>query len=256
MAVKTGTVVKSITMNHMIFKNIVAGAIMSAGVFYGGFSNAQVLGGSGAQAKGMDMQTNPGGFVTQLPPAAPETKGDSYLQANWSLGDLVIGDKVLPGQLVRYNIDKDLFEIKNDQGQVKALEGRRVSAFKWINGTSSASESFVSARQFKESGVPVVGFLQQIAEGKYSLYLQTSLKLLKAHYVPELAAGDNTNRMVKVPNYLFAVDGRVIRVTTKKAFIENFENKDKLSSFIKEQKINLKDREDLLKIYDFLNTGV
>lgn len=214
---------------------------------------AQVVG--GIPGKGMDMQTQPNGFVTQLPMAPPETKGDVYLYSDWMMADILLyhQNTKLSRYLIRVDLESNSVEI-NHQNQIKVLAGNRVKEFSLMR-TSGVAEKFVNGGAFKLNGVNLDGFLKVIDSGKWQLLSKVQLKLIKATYVAALDAGNRNDSLVKEEVYFFSKDYTLYQVySSSKKFAAQFnENGELVKSFIKTHKLDLKSLLSLHQIQTFLN---
>jgi hypothetical protein len=212
---------------------------------------AQVVG--NMPGKGLDIQTSPGGFVTQLPPAKPEAKGDVYLNSDWTLADitLVNAQTVLSGHFVRVDLSTNDLEI-NVKDQIKVLVGAKVQSFV-LNDASRGRIKYINGQDYSFDGVKTTGFLRVIEDGEWKLVEKTSLKLVKANYVASLDAGVREDRLVKEKIYFLAKEGKLYEVHPSiKKFANQFgEKADDLVKYIKENKLNLKQEDDLKRLLEF-----
>src|SRR6187551_2580653 len=106
-------------------------------------AQAQVVGNQ--PAAGMDMQTQTGGFVKQLPPAPPETKGDVYLYSDWMMASIQLyeNNTKLSRMPIRLDLQTNVLEIQY-QNQVRILHGNRIKAFTIESNKDGAAEEFVN----------------------------------------------------------------------------------------------------------------
>jgi hypothetical protein len=176
-------------------KNVISAAVLAIMLSFQ--AHAQTVVG-GNNAAGMDIQTGPGGFITQLPPAPPEVKGSYYLTEDWKRGTLYLQETALKDYYFRYDIQHNQFEIKTEN-QVKVLTGQRVAKFEQDNGEGVAA--YVNAKPYTLEGVPLQGFLQVIVDGNWDLVSKTEVKLVKAGYVAALDAGSPDSKLEKSEKY-------------------------------------------------------
>lgn len=212
---------------------------------------AQVVG--GVQTKGMDMNAQPFGFVKQISADTKEVVGNVYLN-EWSLGtvEFINGSK-LGNKMIRYNIENDFLEIKLD-GVVKGAEGRNVVNFLIFNG--DVEQRYVRASNFKFNGTSLVGFLQELHVGNYSLYSKTNVKLVKGTYVAALDMGEEDDEYSKKTIYYLGKNKELTEVSSnKKKFASNFTGiEGKVLEFIDESDLILKREADLIKVISYINT--
>lgn len=206
--------------------------------------------------KGMDIQSGPGGFVSQLPPAPSEPKGDVYMNSDWSVADLTLyNDTELKDLRVRLDLSKNEFEINHD-GKVKVLEGTRVKNFSLLSAQTGKRETFQNAKTFKVDGVPIIGFLRAVdATDQMQLVGKTDLKLIQAAYVAALDAGTKKDKLVKRETYFFAKNSNLYEVlpNANKFSAQFGENSDEVKEFIKSNKLSLKNEDHLRALLGFLS---
>ncbi len=203
--------------------------------------------------KGLDIQTSPGGFVTQLPPAKHEAKGDVYLNSEWTLADitLVNAETTLSGYFARVDLSTNDLELKV-KDQIKVLIAAKVQSFV-LNDVSQGRVKYVNGHDYTFDETKVDGFLRVIEDGEWKLFEKTSLKLVKANYVASLDAGVREDRLIKDKVYYLANGDRLYEVrSSAKKFASQFGEKyDDLMKYIKENKLNLKQEDDLKKLMQF-----
>lgn len=218
---------------------------------------AQVAG--EAQGKGMDMQTSPGGFIKQLPMAPAETKGDVYLNSEWSLANITLFNQnadELKEYPVRVNLQTNDIEI-NYQNQVKVLSGRAIKYFT-LKKSDGAQEKYVNGKRYKLNDVPMAGFLKVVDSSKWELVSKTQLKVIQASYVSALDAGDRSDKIVKEEIFYFSKDATLYQVypSSKKFAVQFKENSELVKNFIKTNDLNLKNQLDLHQIQVFLSESL
>lgn len=196
-------------------------------------------------------------FVTELPQAPRETAGDYFLVNSWLRGDILLTDSLkLEALYFKYNLKDDLFEIKTEQ-DVKLLPGRRVIYFDWKNNQSTLDGEYQRADGYDLEGIRIDGFLKIIYRGSYSLVAGQECKLVPANYNTALNVGERNDRIVKDESYYLLHDNKLMRVdSNKKKFssdLKVFSGHD-LSSFIKENKVDPREIDDLILVTEKLRT--
>jgi hypothetical protein len=206
--------------------------------------------------KGMDAQTYRGGFITQLPPAPREQKGDVYLTSDWVKADFTLeNDTELKEISTRLDLNRNEFEI-NYEGNIRILAGSRVRKFSSFSSQSGSIAVYQNAKDFKLNGVPPVGFLREIeAENEMALFGKTNLKLIEASYVAALDAGTKDDKLVKRETYFFAKNATLYEVLGNASkFAAQFgEQGDEIKGFIKANKLSLKNEDHLKVLLAFLS---
>ncbi len=219
------------------------------------FSQAVV---GGVSSKGLDMQASPGGFVTQLPMAPAETKGDVYLNSEWIIADIALFNQTseLKDYSIKINLQTNDIEI-NYQNQVRVLSGRNVKHFT-LKKNDGAFEKYVNGKSYTLNNTPIVGFFKVIDSGKWELLIKPQVKLVKSSYVAALDAGDRSDYLVKEEVYFFSKNKSLYetRMPVKRFSKQFSENEIPLSNFIKEHDLGLKRIDDLKELLHFMNTSM
>lgn len=97
-------------------------------------------------------------------------------------------------------------------------------------------------------------FFESILEGKYTLLLFHDGTKQKADYHPVLNTGSKSERIVEKETFCLLDNGKVFKIPSKKkAAIKFFDNYGKATEYIKAHKINFKKKEDLMKLFEFIN---
>lgn len=205
--------------------------------------------------KGLDIQTLPGGFVTQLPPAQAETKGDVYLITDWALADITLtnSESVLSGYFVRVDLSTNNIELKVED-QIKVLVGNKVQSF-ILNDVLLGHAKYINVQEYSLNGIKMNGFFRVIEDKEWKLLEKTTLKLVKANYVASLDAGVREDRLIKEKTYFLAKENKLYEVrSSAKKFASQFgEKSDDLMKYIKGNNINLKQENDLRKLLEFFS---
>jgi hypothetical protein len=214
----------------------------------------QVVG--GVQSKGMDMNAQPYGFVTEIKADTKETKGDVYLYSNWCTGNIeFINGAKLEYKNLRYNIERDFFEIQFD-GIAKGSNGSNVKKFELYNNL--VLEKYIQAKEFDFNNTKLIGFLRELAVGNYSLYSKADIKLIQGSYVKALDMGEEDDEYRKKITYFVVLNKKLIEINSnKKEFAAHFGEKEKeVLKHINDNKLSLKKEADLVKAVTFANNLV
>ncbi len=97
-------------------------------------------------------------------------------------------------------------------------------------------------------------FFEIIVEGNHSLLGHHSATKQKANYNAALDIGSKNEQIVQKETFYILTNGRIAEIPTKKKAAHNFFKKYKGASYyIKRNKINFKQKEDIKKLIQFLN---
>ncbi len=210
----------------------------------------------GVQSKGMDMNPQPGGFITQIKADTKEVKGNVYLYEQWLMGDIqYVNNAKILSKFIRYNIQLNSVEIRLEDEKMGSSEGRHIASFEIVNGLTQEKEKFINASKFDFENTKLIGFMKEVYPGTFSLYSKTEVKLVQGNYVAALDMGEEDDTFSKKTVYYISNNNQLIGVTSnKKRFAEKFpEMENEILNYIKEQNLSLKTEKDLMILVIFLN---
>src|SRR5688572_7388400 len=104
-----------------------------------------------------------GDMIVSLPTSErPEIEGNTYWDEHWSKTAILLYDReqLIEGHITRYDIYKDEFEFRLDKNVVKVLPGKMVNNIVWIDSLKESPRYLINAKEYKEDGVPMIGFLE------------------------------------------------------------------------------------------------
>ena len=207
---------------------------------------------------GSRMFFRPGSYalVTELPAAPPTTIGDYYLEKEWLRGDLYLDENLkLESLYFRYNAKDNYFEIKTET-EIKVLPGKRVIKFTWTNNQSEFDGAYINGALYNLEQTTVNTFLKIVSDEKYDLLVGNRFKVIPGNFNTALNVGERNDKIVKEEVLYIGTGESLMEVdSNRKKFIKDltlFSGSD-LSSFIKSNKINPKNLEDLILVTRRLN---
>lgn len=189
----------------------------------------------------------------------PEGKviGDTYLSTEWKKSVILLYEKgrLIEGFPVRYDIKSDELDVKG-RSEVKVLEGRKVKSFMWIDSTRTEPYYFINARDFKEEGVPLVGFFEVLVDGNSPLFKKTDISVKKADYNVTLSMGSRDDKILKSSSYYLADGSSVSEIPgSKKKFLQLLKGKaDEVESYMDTNNLSVKKEEELIAIFKYYNS--
>jgi len=233
-------------------KHVISAALLALTLSFQ--AHAQTVGNN--TTAGMDIQTTPGGFVTQLPPAPAKITGSYYLTDDWKRGTIYLKEMSLKDYFFKYDIQHNQFEIKIDN-QIKVLSGQRVEKFEQDDNANAGLNTYVNARTYTLDGAVVQGFLKVVAEGDWDVVTRTEVKLVKGGYVAALDAGSPDSQLSKTDKYYLAdKQGHLIlgQSIKKKTIPEVFQQESKeVQDRLIAANLNSKRLPDLITMVGILN---
>ena len=190
----------------------------------------------------------------------PEGKviGDTYLHREWKRSAILLyaGEKLIEGFPVRYDIRTDELEVKTSGG-IKALEGRNVRSFTWIDSLRTEPYFFINAKEFKNEGVQMAGFMEVLVDGKLPLLKKINISIKKADYNVALSVGSRDDKILKQPAYFVFSEkvGELKEIPgSKKKLMPVFQTKaEEMEKYIGANDLSVKKEEDLIKIITHYN---
>ena len=172
-------------------------------------------------------------------------EGSPYFKDHWCKGEIELYDgKILDDIPFRYNILNNSLAVKM-KGRYYEIPSEVVKSFKIF-------ETNVKGDQVIEQFVRIVKdyqaeFFELIQESESLKLLKNySVKISKANYNAALDVGDHNDKMIRDTNYAIWIDNELIEIKgSNKKIIRKLKNK-KLKRFVNENKLNLKNIDDLV----------
>jgi hypothetical protein len=212
----------------------------------------------GGNSTSSEMNASPLGFIQEIRVDNNEVKGTTYLFDNWmtAVKIILVNGSVLTEKLVRFNLATSIMEVRMD-GTIKGIQGKYIKAFEIADDHTSGVNAYVAGSDYTVKGVPLAGFLKQIAFGNMNIYALTKIEKLKAGYVAALDAGEPVDQLVKKSKYYFGDSKELKEIETNpKKFAANFPGKEKqIRSYMREAKLSLKKENDLVLLFAFINAN-
>jgi len=240
--------IKTVTINKKIImkKSLLSVALALIFVSFG-FSQSLVQIGNGTGTTGGSMAVV---LVPSTPVNVANIAGSPYIPADFVPGKV----STMPNQIymVRYNAVNDEMVVK-DNNKALALNKDIAGVYVTVMGSKKRYQTFKTADSEKS------GFF--VIESNPN----SKIKLLNKEYVQyidkQVAANSyQSDRPAKFKRandifYLSTEENTAVLMPKKKKdFIKLFPNKD-VTKFIKKERISLKDKKDLIKLVNFLNSN-
>ncbi|MEX0995724.1 MAG: hypothetical protein WDZ45_01595 [Flavobacteriaceae bacterium] len=181
--------------------------------------------------------------------------GSPYDIVNFQPGNIYKNDKIVASKIpMRYNIFSDEIEINTSQ----------VSQKENINNLSKSPDIFVSIANevyvFVENfaNKEESGYFKVIVEGNhFDLYKKSTVTYIKKRFAETNYQQDQPARFNREDTFfLINKQGKFFEIPTKKrSFLTIFKEHNKeINSFIKDNKLDIKDENHLAKIIKYFNT--
>ena len=150
------------------------------------------------------------------------------------------------------------FDLLNDEFEVHTTDGIRVIKGSIVKGYATLVDGdsvfFMNARDYTLGGTPLSGFVKLLSDGERHLVQSTQLEIIKPNYNPAVEVGDKNTKIKKKATTYYAVNKQLFKTKSKKDILKTFESEQqKVSDFIESEKIDMKDENDLIRLFKFYN---
>lgn len=184
-----------------------------------------------------------------------DIRGSMYYNEDFQMGKVFLGDQYYGSYLMRYNAYADEIEAKKtEKHEVEAISKSTRLSFE-IGNEIYVLRSFLDAeKNFIE------GYLSElVSNGRYSLYHKKT-KNFKEGKKPETSFHEPVPpQFLNSNSYYIGIDDKNPRrvKNSKKSFMElvSKEKQTEVKKFIKDNNINFKEKEDLVKLVSFVNSN-
>lgn len=197
----------------------------------------------------VDTSIDPAGYISEMKlPAAP-LDGTVYLDEDWKFGTInFIGGNSITSLMLRYDIQRNNLEFIYQDDEAKVcplylLDSYQIRVKKEKLKFKNLSNTNLSKLGLK--GVAEVLFSERV-----HLYAYTSLDVQDPTYKVEFNMGRQSSRIIKKRNYYLDNGTEAYKISgslkkNKDVFKEEYVQ---LAAFAKENKLNARDEDDLIKI--------
>jgi hypothetical protein len=180
-------------------------------------------------------------------------KGTPYLDTNFVQTNFqfVKGSSKLVAPS-RYDLYRNEIEVQTTGG-IRVLANNLVKSYKsFVDGDSVL---YINASNYTFEGTQLIGFLKVISDGKAQLFEMYKLDIIKPTYNASLEVGDRNSHLVKRSSLMYSDGKDLFKLKGKKELLQLFASqKEKMEAYIKTSKPDLKDQEDLKKVFDYYNS--
>lgn len=192
-------------------------------------------------------------------PSDLETVGSVYIDDRFVPCKVYYNDEVIGNFYYRHNAFNDEVEIKDTQFGEEPESS--LATIKELRLVDELDDKELALKAYKnKKDVVRNGYLYQLNEGeKYNLFFKNSVKYTEGTNPVNSMVRATPNKFSHFTEYYFMKDGDNLAYHIggrKSEFLREFEKeqRDSLAVYIKEEKINLKKEEDLMKVFDYLNS--
>tara|TARA_R110000764_G_scaffold182371_1_gene268215 strand:- start:37 stop:783 length:747 start_codon:yes stop_codon:yes gene_type:complete len=184
-------------------------------------------------------------------------QGSPYTSNTFAPTVLKYNDEVVGAIYYRYNALNEEIEIKKTSSEDEAYQAlvkdKEISLL--INSKPLSFKTFVT-----EKNSTINGYLSLIQKGsKYDLYERTLVKFTEGQPAQNSFVAAVPSRFTKFTEFYFQKNGvnRIDQIPQKnKKLIKLVDEskREELKVFLKESNLNIKSEQDLIKVFDYLNS--
>lgn len=191
--------------------------------------------------------------------------GNTFLTENWNKGTVFFTqNRKLEDQQFQFDIEMNQILLKgdedlNDISEARIVNGVNVMAFE-IDSKANGKRQFLNSQNYglKVNGVPLLGFVEVLEDGKIALLRKYRIEVIKAGYNAALHVGSKQDKIVKREVYYIKKkdSNELVEVSKKeKTNLANLDaNQEKVKAYLKENKLKFKPGDDLPKIIAYYNS--
>ncbi|HEY9257631.1 hypothetical protein [Chitinophaga sp.] len=181
-----------------------------------------------------------------------DVQGSPYLQEDWAIGSVVLkSDKSYTGVALKYDQVKDELLFRNEKNEMNTFV-QPVKSFN-INSRKDNSQLVFRNGFAPAKGATESSYYQVLADGKVQLLFRNVKKVRK-----DKAYNSATTVLTieEYPNYFIAKNGVPVSIKkNEKAVLEAIGGDSAaLTAYIRSNKLNVKNDEDLVKLIVYCNS--
>jgi hypothetical protein len=205
----------------------------------------------------LDKEVNPGEVLMEFDDRDKEIIGNYYIHENWQKGNIVLKSGTeIKNQLIRFDLEYDLLEVKLSDN-LKVVPLRKLNYYRIIDQAASNIFQNCDVYSFND-GTSLSGICQVLEDEYYGAIIKYTYNIREATYVPALDMGKKDDEVI-IKEYPFLTKDKIIYKIPgrKKDFYAFFINPDvDIKSYMREQGLNYKNKDDLIKILQYVNEKI
>lgn len=189
-------------------------------------------------------------IVNGVAPTGGSIIGTPYLYDTYLPGEIRLdySENAINSEKIRVHLFANYIEIIRD-GKEFVIDGVKVNSL--ILGDSH----YINTNDFVNKSDPVSGFFKVLFEGGVSLYAYHYIIVKKPDYNEALDVGSKDYELLRKTDFYLNVHHKVTLINKKNVIYNLFnDKKSSLKDFIKVNKINFSDEQDLIKLTAFCDS--
>jgi hypothetical protein len=190
------------------------------------------------------------GQVAQKGKAPRETVGSEYLYYEWEPMSVSIKDTTVAFELVKINLLNGYVEV-NYQGEERVIPSIYIG--KVNANTEGRNRTWMPANRFSYQNQQLRGFMEIIGKGTPSVMAHHYIYIKEPNPQANITGGHTGNRLLKVTDLYIYDENGLQPIRNKKSLRSYYSKQDKeLKTYLKSEKLDLKDAYDLSRVVEYL----
>ena len=178
--------------------------------------------------------------------------GTPYLYEDWSEGKLVVLGEEAAFDEVKVNVLENVLEVKVKKSE-KILEAKYLTSFDLI-GINMEVQHFLNGNHVKYEGKPLTGFLKETKVGQFTILTRYKARWVKPDQNAKIVGIDPRDKIVHSKEFYILKNEKIHFIKNKNGLLELLRRKEKkIKSFMKENKTNVKEEQDLVAVLAHYN---
>ena len=197
-----------------------------------------------------------------------EVQGSYYLDTDWNLATVKFYPKTIstPKGTVKLDSLTDIqirvvlqgndVEFNTPDG-IKVISGTLIKSMTLQKSSQVAPKNYISTLEFVDNyDKTKPSFFEVLVDGKIKLLEYTKITTQKPDYVEAFNIGSKDIKIVKEKQLFITKGKEVLKFSANKKDLFELmaDKKSEVEKFIKDNDLTVKDRTDLLKIFNYYNT--
>ena len=183
-------------------------------------------------------------------------KGDYYILDKWYEGNITFkSGELITGLLTNYDLENDQVEVKYED-MIKVIPLLRIDNF--VIADEDNSRLFMPCENYNYgNGVLMAGVCEVLDSNYFGLIIKYTSEIKEATYVPALDMGKKEDEIILKKKYFLTIGKSAYEIPGRKQlFAELYAPyADDISLYLKKNKLNPKDDDDLHTILNYLNSS-
>ncbi|MDW7694836.1 hypothetical protein R9C00_08785 [Flammeovirgaceae bacterium SG7u.111] len=187
------------------------------------------------------------------------TRGTNMMNREYMLGRIEFTGKLPPleGYYMNYDLERNQIELKTDGNDVQKIDLKLIKSFELYNEITKEIRHFENGYNYQFDGVPLVGIYEVLSEGKTPLFARWTADVSTSNSSSYYDYNVRVQKNIKIVQEFYAVDGKNVLLLDKNLKKNEHIFGDKLRDIelmMKEKKLKLKNRQDVIRIFEYYNT--